>query len=110
MAKVGSELISLREYQQRIDGLPEYVRPRLATVESRAQHLDSVVDFELLADEAERRGYTDNPHVIDATKQALARRAASAEEREKVIERMRKNSDVKIDADAVKRALELEKK
>src|SRR5699024_5576469 len=48
-----------------------YLRARYTSPERRREFLVHMLEFELLVQEAERRGYRDRPEVADARKQAL---------------------------------------
>lgn len=83
VAEVAGEVVTLQEFRRRVDRLPTWGRARLGTVEARQNHLPALADFELLADEAERRGYADDPRVVATVKQTVAadeldRRVAAA--------------------------------
>lgn len=101
---VDGEPVTLQEFQRRIERLPPWGQARLGTVDARTTHLMAVADFELLADEAVRRGYEEDPRVIDRVKQVVANK-----ERE---QRMRGNAempdlakaDTSVDHDALERA------
>lgn len=69
---VDGEEISLGELERRIGELPEYARARYATIEQKQSYLDSVAQFEVMADVAERDGLGDRPEVYWAMKQAMA--------------------------------------
>jgi hypothetical protein len=110
---VDGEEIPLAELDRRIERLPSYARSRLASVPSRQKHLDALADFELLADEAERKGYGDDPRVVDAVKEALAKQAlgtrlAAGEEAvpPETLEERRENATVRLATEDVARALE----
>lgn len=66
--EVGAESLSVEEVQERLAAL----RKSLPTAEANNAQLGAIVEFELLADEAERRGYGKDPRVVNAVKDALA--------------------------------------
>lgn len=66
--EVGREEITVDEVQQRFERL----RTVLPSTQAGAAELAPIVDFELLADEAERRGYGNDPRVVNAVKDELA--------------------------------------
>ena len=74
--EVGSEKLSAEQVQARL----ETIRATLPGAEASDAQLGTVAQFELLADEAERRGYGKDPRVLDAVKDALAAEAADAPE------------------------------
>lgn len=113
---VDGEEISLGELEYRVERLPSYARSRLASVQSRQRHLDALADFELLADEAERKGYGDDPRVVDAVKhglaqQALGTRGASGEEAtiDRTLKERRDAARVELTTEAVAAALKEKK-
>ncbi len=70
--EVNGEPVTAREYEARIEALPSWGRARLGSVEARQAHLYALADFEVLADEAVRRGYAEDPRVRRSLKEALA--------------------------------------
>lgn len=97
--EVGDEEITVDEVQQRFERL----RTVLPSTKAGAAELAPIVDFELLADEAERRGYGNDPRVVNAVKDDLAA---------ELDRRGEKPADVPVDADeaAVKAAFEAAEK
>lgn len=81
---VDGEEISLAEFNRRLRELPEFARARFSTVEKKQQYLDTVAQFEMMADVAEERGLGTRAAVLDAMKTALAERVASEVVREKL--------------------------
>ena len=84
VAEVDGETISLGDLERRISGMAPYARVRYSTTEQREELLQSVIIFEVLADEAERRGLDDDPEVIHEMKEAMIRRLLIEEERKRV--------------------------
>ncbi|MFB6352067.1 MAG: peptidyl-prolyl cis-trans isomerase [Bradymonadaceae bacterium] len=85
VAQVNGEQFTLRELERRIDGLPAYVRAKFrgpaaeseqdGSVQKRQEYLKGLLQFEVLADVAEVRGFGDDPQVRHLLKEALADRA-----------------------------------
>lgn len=73
VARVQGEEISLAEFERRIEGLAPFARVRLQSGERRQEFLRSLVQFEVMADEAERRGYGDRTDVRHAIKETMTR-------------------------------------
>lgn len=71
--EVGSEEFSVDEVQSRLAEL----RGALPGAEASDTQLGVIAEFELLADEAERRGYGKDPRVVNAVKDALAEAVAA---------------------------------
>lgn len=69
--QVGSEELSVHEVQERL----AKIRMVLPGAQADDAQLATVLEFELLADEAERLGYGDDPRVVNAVKDALAEQA-----------------------------------
>lgn len=84
VAIVNGEVVTLDEFQRRIEQLAPFARARLSSLDKRKDFLDSVVQFEVLADEAEERGYGDDPAVIQAMKDVMVRRMIQEEVRKRV--------------------------
>lgn len=72
VARVNGEAISLGEFNRRVRELPEFARVRYATVSQQQEWLDSVAQFEVMADVAEKKGLGQRPEVYFALKQAMA--------------------------------------
>lgn len=57
LVKLGIRTVSLGEFAERLRAQPPYLTARYKGPERRREYLDEMVRFELLAAEAERRGY-----------------------------------------------------
>ena len=71
VARVGGEEITREEFDRRIRGLADFARLRLQSAAQREDFLARIVEFEVMADEAERRGYGDHVRVRHAMKEAM---------------------------------------
>ena len=71
VARVDGEEITRDEFNRRIDGLVEFARARLQSTERRRDFLRAIVEFEVMADEAERRQLGDHPRVRQAMKKTM---------------------------------------
>ena len=84
VAKIDGEQISLGDLERRISGMAPYARVRYSTTAQREELLQSVIVFEILADEAERRGLKEDPEVLHQMKEVMVRRLLIEEERSKL--------------------------
>jgi peptidyl-prolyl cis-trans isomerase C len=57
--------------QERINKQSPFVRARYTTAEKKKEFLDSLIRFEVMANEAERRGYDKDPEVLRVMKQQM---------------------------------------
>jgi peptidyl-prolyl cis-trans isomerase C len=71
VARVDGKPITLNEVQQRIDALDAYSKARYSSPEQRRKFLENLVRFEVLAREAEKRGYDRDPDVQRALKNQM---------------------------------------
>ena len=71
VAKVDDSVITVGDVQERINKQSPFVRARYSTPERKKEFLDSLIRFEVLANEAERRGYDKDPEVIRVMKQQM---------------------------------------
>ncbi len=63
--------ISAEELKAQIEEQPSYVRARYSSLAGKREFLDSIVRFELMAREAQRRGMLKDPEVVRQTKRNL---------------------------------------
>jgi peptidyl-prolyl cis-trans isomerase C len=73
VAVVAGEELTSMDYERRLSALAPYARAQYTQPERRVELLESMVDLELLADEAERRGLGEDPAVRQAMKETMAR-------------------------------------
>lgn len=74
LAKIGSREITVGEFAEAIASKGPFLRARYNSPERRRELLDQMVRFELLAQEADARGFDDLPDVQRTRKQVLIRR------------------------------------
>ena len=74
VARIGDHTITLGEIEARLAREPAVVRSQFASIQKRKEYLTSLVQFELLAAEAARRGLATDPEVLEAAKQAMVRK------------------------------------
>jgi peptidyl-prolyl cis-trans isomerase C len=89
LAKIDDVVITLGEFQERINRQSPYIRARYTSLDQKKEFLDSLVRFEILAKEAYRRGYDKDPEVIRTMKQVMIQKL------------MRDEFDTKITADSI---------
>lgn len=78
LAKVGDTEITVGELADELASKGSFIRTRYASPERRREFLDQMIRFELLAQEAERRGYMELPEVQRSQKQMMIRRFLEA--------------------------------
>lgn len=71
LAKVGDRTITLGDYATVLARMDRFERLRYQTADRRKQLLDEMINVELLAEEAERRGLTDRPETKELVRQIL---------------------------------------
>lgn len=71
VARFGGETISDEELKQRFAEMNPYGRARFQTVEQRREYVEGLARFELLSQEAVRRGLASDPEVLETTKRAM---------------------------------------
>ncbi|HEX2572853.1 MAG TPA: peptidyl-prolyl cis-trans isomerase [Polyangia bacterium] len=71
LARIDDVVITVGEFQDRINKQSPFVRARYTSLERKKEFLDNLVRFEVLAREAQRRGLDKDPEVIRTLKQAL---------------------------------------
>jgi peptidyl-prolyl cis-trans isomerase C len=71
VAKVDDEVITVADVQERINKQSPFVRARYTSNEKKKEFLDSLIRFEVMANEAERRGYDKDPEVLRVMKQQM---------------------------------------
>lgn len=73
LAKVGDVEITVKDFQETINSYSPYLRQKYNSPEMRKKKLDEMVEFELLALEAKKLGYAEDPSIQEAVKQQLVR-------------------------------------
>src|SRR5262245_30538191 len=71
VARVGDRAITLGDFARILDRMDQFDRLRYQSKERRRELLNEIVDVELLAQEAKKRGLDKRPDVQDATRQIL---------------------------------------
>jgi peptidyl-prolyl cis-trans isomerase C len=89
LAKVGDTTITVADLADRINRMSKYVRGRYQSLDKKRAMLDSMVEFEVLAREAQKRGFAKDPEVVRMLQQVMVQRL-----RQKVVEDQVKESDI----------------
>ncbi len=71
LAKIDDVVITVGDFQTRINQQSPYVRARYTSAERKKEFLDNLVRFEVLAKEAERRGMNKDQEVVRTMKQVM---------------------------------------
>jgi len=71
LATIGDETITVGDFAQRLADQSPYLRARYNSPERRREFLENMIRFELLAQEAERRGLDELPEVQKLRKQMM---------------------------------------
>ena len=71
LAKVDDVVITVGEFQERINRQAPYIRARYTSLEQKREFLDNIIKFEVLAKEAFRRGFDKDPEVVRTMKQVM---------------------------------------
>jgi len=71
LAVVDGVVITVEDFQRQINEQSPYLRPRYEALAKKKQFLETMIRFELLAKEAERRGYDRDADVVRAMKQVM---------------------------------------
>ena len=84
LAKIGDHTITVGEFAEEIANKGPFLRARYNSPERRRELLDQLVRFELLAQEADARGFDDAPEVQRTRKQILIRRFLKQEYEDRI--------------------------
>jgi peptidyl-prolyl cis-trans isomerase C len=74
VARVGSAAITAAEYKARLDEQAPFIRSRYTTLERKREFLDGMIQFEVLAQEAERRALDKDAEVQEALRKLMVQR------------------------------------
>ncbi|MBE2254161.1 MAG: peptidyl-prolyl cis-trans isomerase [Myxococcus sp.] len=70
-ARFGKDAVTVAELNQRFAEMNPYARARYQTLEQRRDYVEGLARFELLAQEAIRRGLHNDPDVVEAAKRVM---------------------------------------
>lgn len=79
IATIDGHVITVREFQERINAQSPYIRARYTSLEQKKEFLDNLIRFEVLAQEAGRRGLDKDPDVVRTMKQVMIQKLMKAE-------------------------------
>lgn len=71
LAQVDDTVITVNEFEERLNNQSPYVRARYASMDQKKDFLDNLVKFEVLANEAKRQGLDRDPEVQRTMKQVM---------------------------------------
>ncbi len=71
LAQVDDIVITVGEFQDRINRQSPYIRARYTSLEQKKEFLDTLIRFEVLAKEAKKRGFDKDPEVVRTMKQVM---------------------------------------
>jgi len=71
VATIDSTTITVKELQDRINRQSPYVRAKYTSLEQKKDFVDNLIRFEVIAAEAKRRGYDQDPEVVQTMKQVM---------------------------------------
>ncbi len=79
IAKIGSMVLTTGDIEQRLNEQSPFVRARYQSEERKQEFLENQVRFEVLALEAFRRGYDQDPEVVESLKKILVQKLTREE-------------------------------
>jgi peptidyl-prolyl cis-trans isomerase C len=79
LAKIDDIVITVGDFQERLNQQTPYVRARYTSIERKKEFLDNLVRFEVLAKEAEKRGLAKDPEVVRTMKQVMIQKLLKEE-------------------------------
>ncbi|HWV37404.1 MAG TPA: peptidyl-prolyl cis-trans isomerase [Vulgatibacter sp.] len=79
VASLGDITITVDELKAKMDEQAPFIRARYDTTERKREFLDNMIRFELLAQEAKRRGFENDPEVQSAMKKTMVQKLMRAE-------------------------------
>jgi peptidyl-prolyl cis-trans isomerase C len=79
LARIDDHLITVDDVEKQIQRQPAYARARYASADLRKEMLDNLVRFEVMAREAEKRGYDKDPDVLRSLKQQMVNQMVQRE-------------------------------
>jgi peptidyl-prolyl cis-trans isomerase C len=79
IARIDDVVITVREFQERINRQSPYIRARYNSVEQKKEFLDALIRYEILAREAYRRGLDKDPDAVRAMKTVMIQKLMKTE-------------------------------
>lgn len=74
LATVGPVVISVESFSEKINHQSPFIRKRYSDIEKRREFLENQIRYELLAQEAKRRGYADDPEVRETLNKIMVQK------------------------------------
>jgi peptidyl-prolyl cis-trans isomerase C len=74
VATVGNATITAAQYKGRLDEQAPFIRARYTTLERKQEFLNGLIQFEVLAQEAQRRGLDKDPEMQEALRKLMVQR------------------------------------
>lgn len=74
LAHVGDQVITVQEFQKRLDRQAPFLRAQYNTPERKKAFLENMIRFDLLAQEAKRRGLENDPDVQETMKKVMVQK------------------------------------
>lgn len=84
LAQIDDVVITIGEFQERINRQSPYIRARYTSLEQKKEFLDTLIRFEVLAKEGLRQGLDKDPEVIRTMKQVMIQKLMKAEFENKI--------------------------
>lgn len=100
LARVDDVTITVGELQERLNRQSPYIRARYTSLEQKKEFLDSLVRFEVLAAEAQRRGFDRDPEVVRTMKQVMIQKLLREEFETRVTPQSITDAEIKAYYDA----------
>ena len=79
IAKIDDVVITVGDFQERLNKQSPYIRARYTSVERKKEFLDNLVRFEVLAKEAKKRGFDTDAEVVRTMKQVMIQKLMKVE-------------------------------
>ncbi len=74
VARIGDFVITLGDVERQLAQQPSFSRARFASFDKKVEFLNHMIQFELLAMEAKKKGYDSDPDVVLAMKRAMTQK------------------------------------
>ena len=100
LAKVDDVTITVGQLEDRLNRQSPYIRARYTSLEQKREFLDALIRFEVLAKEAQRRGYDKDPEVVLTMKQVMIQKLMKEEFDQKVTPESVSDAEMKAYYDA----------
>lgn len=79
LVEIDGTVITVGEFQDRINKQSPYIRARYTSLERKKEFLDNLIRFEVLAKEAKKRGLDQDPEVVRTMKQVMIQKLMKVE-------------------------------